>query len=165
VTAREEYLEMVVNASTVDLGTFTTTTTGTGTATFYVRAYTASGYTVKTITGPPVNGAYTLAAMSTAGASTVGTEQFGINLVGNTAPSTFGLNPAPQPNSGYAFGAAATGYDTTNNYKYNAGDTIASSPKGIGQTNFTISYIANISAISRGGEYTVDQILLVTATY
>jgi len=165
VTPREEYLEMVVNASTVNLGTLSTGAASIGTATFYVRAYTSSGYYVKTITGTPSSGAASLAPMTTTASSSPGTEQFGINLVANTAPATFGADPAPQPNSGFAFGVAATGYGTTNQYKYNTGDTIATAPKGIGQTNFTISYIANISPISAGGSYTVDQVLVGVASY
>lgn len=165
VTAQEEYLEMVVNAATIDLGTLTTASAATGTATFYVRAYTSSGYYVKTVSGTPTNGSASLSAMTSAAASSPGTEQFGINLVANTSPTTFGADPAPQPNSGYAYGAAASGYDTANQFKYNQNDTIATSPKGIGQTNFTISYIANISPISAGGQYTVDHILVVVATF
>jgi hypothetical protein len=165
VPGQEEYLEMVVNAATIDLGTLTTASAATGTATFYVRAYTSSGYYVQTISGTPTNSSASLDPMTSTAASSPGTEQFGINLVANTSPTTFGANPAPQPNSGYAYGAAATGYGTTNQFKYNQGDTIATSAKGIGQTNFTISYIANISAISEGGSYSVDHILVVVATY
>jgi hypothetical protein len=165
VTAQEEYLEMVVNAATIDLGTLTTSSASYGTATFYVRAYTSSGYFVKTISGTPTNGSASLAPMTSTAASSPGTEQFGINLVANTSPASFGADPAPQPSGSYAYGAAASGYGTTNQFKYNQGDTIATSPKGIGQTNFTISYIANISAISAGGQYTVDQILVVVATF
>jgi hypothetical protein len=165
LTPSEEFLEMVVNAATIDLGTLSTATTATGTATFYVRAYTSSGYTVQTISGTPTNGAKSLDPMTSATTSNQGTEQFGINLVANSSPSTFGSDPAPQPNSGYAYGTAASGYDTDGIFKYNAGDTIATSPKGIGQTNFTISYIANISPITPGGVYSVDQVLVVVATY
>lgn len=165
LTPSEEFLEMVVNAATIDLGTLSTTTTATGTATFYVRAYTSSGYTVQTVSGTPTNGAESLDPMTTATTSNQGTEQFGINLVANSTPSVFGSDPAPQPNSGYAYGTAATGYDTGGIFKYNAGDTIATSPKGIGQTNFTISYVANISPITPGGIYSVDQVLVVVATY
>ncbi len=165
VTPSEEYLEMVLSTSTTDLGTLTTSAASTGTANFYVRAYVSSGYNIKSVSGTPANGARALAAMTTAGASTPGTEQFGINLVANTSPATFGADPAPQPGSGWAYGAAASGYSTTNNYKYNSGDTIATAPKGIGQTNFTISFIANISSITPGGSYTVDQEFVAVASY
>ncbi|CAN5383673.1 hypothetical protein BH10PAT3_BH10PAT3_2660 [soil metagenome] len=165
VTPQEEFLEMSVTGSTVALGNLTTGSANTATGAFYIRAYTSSGYYVTTVSGTPGFGAVSLAPMTVTAASAPGTEQFGINLVANTSPASFGANPAPQPNSGYAYGAAATGYATTNQYKYNAGDTIATSPKGIGQTNFTISYIANISVISKAGLYSVNQILVVVAGF
>jgi len=165
VTAQEEYLEMVVNTATIDLGTLSTSSASTGSGTFYVRAYTSSGYSVKTMSDPPTNGSVTLAPMTVAAASSPGTEQFGINLVANTSPTTFGANPAPSPDNTFGFGAAASGYATANQFKYNVGDTVATAPKGIGQTNFTVSYLANISPISKGGEYTVDHVLVVVATF
>ncbi len=165
LTARQEYLEMMVNVATIDLGTLSTASTATGTATFYVRAYSSSGYTVQTVTPPPTNGTAQLAPMTVAGSPVIGTEQFGINLVANTSPIAFGANPAPVPDSTFAYGAAATGYGTTNQFKYNAGDIIATAPKGVGRTNYTISYIANMAPLTRGGLYTVDQVLVVVASY
>ncbi len=165
ITPREEYLEMVVNAATIDLGTLATNTTATGTATFYVRAYTSSGYIVTTVSPTPTNGTAQLSPMTVTAASAQGTEQFGINLVANTSPATFGADPVQSPDNTFAYGQAATGYGTTNQYKYNAGDIVATSSKGIGQTNYTISYIANIAPLSAGGIYTVDHILVVVATY
>jgi len=165
LTPREEYLEMVVSASTIDLGTLSTSSASTGTATFYVRAYTSSGYNVQTVSNTPTNGGVSLDPMTSTAVSSPGTEQFGINLVTNSSPTTFGTDPVKQPNSGYAYGAPATGYGTANQFRYNAGETIATSPKGIGQTDYTISYIANISPVSEGGIYSVDHILVVVAVY
>jgi hypothetical protein len=165
LTAREEYLEMVVTPATISLGTLTTASASTGTANFFVRAYTSSGYNVISASQPPTNGARQLAPMTSTAASSPGTEQFGINLVANTSPTTFGANPALQPNGSFAYGAAASGYGTANQFKYNAGDTIATAPKGIGQTNFTISYIANISSLTPGGTYSVDEELIVVANF
>ncbi len=165
ITAQEEYLEMVVNAATINLGTLTTASAATGTGTFYVRAYTSSGYYVQTVSPPPTNGSVSLAPMTSTAASSPGTEQFGINLVANTSPTTFGADPAPAPDNTFAYGEAATGYDTPDQFRYNIGDTIATAPKGIGRTDYTISYLANISPISPGGEYTTEHILVVVATY
>lgn len=167
VTPSDEYLELNVTGGTVDLGTLTTTSTGTGTATFYVRTYLNSGYVVKTMSGSLANGAKVLTPMTTAGSSTQGTEQFGINLVANTSPATMGAVPAQVPSTTFANGVAATGYNTANTYKYNTGDTIASSSsaRAWGQTNYTISYIANISNITPGGQYTVDHDIVVVPTF
>lgn len=177
LTPNEPFLEMQIDSvSPINLGNLTTTTTGTGTATFHVRAYIDSGYTVQTVGQPPTytSGAqsHTLTGMSLGG-STVGTEQFGINLVHNTSPTTFGSNPSPQPDSTFAFGQAASGYNTGNQYKYNAGDTIVCSgtggtcgnASGWGETIYTISYIANIALTTPAGNYTMTQDLVVVATY
>jgi hypothetical protein len=173
VTPDAEYLELNVTFANVDLGTLTTSTTGIGVSSFYVRTYLNAGYVVKTMSQPPANGTEVLDAMTTAGASSAGTEQFGINLVANTSPTngTFpsgaGSNPSQAPSATFANGQAATGYNTANTYKYTAGDTIASnsSARAWGQTNYTISYIANVSAITPGGQYSVDHDIVVVPTY
>lgn len=173
VTPDREYLELNVTAGNVDLGTLTTTTTGIGTGTFYVRTYLNSAYVVKTLSQPLSNGTEVIDGMSTAGSSTQGIEQFGINLVANTAPtntsfpSGAGSAASQIPSSTFANGQAATGYDTANTYKYVVGDTIASSSsaRAWGQTNYTITYIANVSGITPGGQYTANHDIAVMATY
>lgn len=169
LTPNEPFLELAIDTSLVNLGTLDTLTTKTGTANFHVRAYVDSGYTVQTMSQPPkvTSGAnYTLQAMTVLGSSTAGTEQFGINLRANTSPTTFGTDPAPQPDGTFATGQAATGYNTVNQYKYVVGDTIAqSSGSGWGATNFTIAYIANIGLVTPAGSYTMVHDLVVVATY
>lgn len=172
LTPNEPFLEMSIDTSLVNLGTLDASTTKTGTANFRVRAYIDSGYTVQTVSLTPkyTSGAQTsyLANMASQGSSTIGVEQFGINLKQNTSPASFGANPSPQPDGTFATGVAAAGYDTTNQYKYNAGDIIAQTPSGSsgwGQTNFTISYIANISLLTPAGNYSTIHDLVVVATY
>ncbi len=172
LTPNEPFLELSVDTAMVNLGNLDSSATRTGNAAFHVRAYINSGYTIQTLSQPPsyTSGAqtHTLAAMSTLGSSTIGTEQFGINLALNTSPASFGANPSPQPDGTYATGVAATGYNTANQFKYNAGDTIAQTPSGSsgwGLTNFTISYIANIAALTPAGSYTMIHDLAVVATY
>ncbi|HEY5550129.1 MAG TPA: hypothetical protein VIK37_02950 [Candidatus Saccharimonadales bacterium] len=168
LTPNEPFLEFGLDTSVVNLGTLDTTTAKTGNASFHVRAYIDSGYTVKTMSQPPsmTSGAsYTLTAMSL-GASSPGTEQFGINLVANTSPVSFGNDPSPQPNSTFATGQAAAGYGTANNFKYTVGDTVAQTAgSGWGLTNYTVSYIANISVLTPAGSYTMIHDLVAVATY
>jgi hypothetical protein len=171
LTPNEPFLEMQIDSINVNLGTLSTSTAATGTSTFHVRAYIDSGYSVQTVSTPPkyTSGAqtHTLTAMSL-GNSVPGSEQFGINLRANTSPATFGADASPQPNGTYATGVAATGYNTVNQYKYVAGDTIAQTPAGSsgwGLTNYTISYIANIALTTPAGNYTVNHDLVVVATY
>jgi hypothetical protein len=176
LTPNEPFLSMVVNTSTVSLGTLGTGTTATGTANFTVTAYVDSGYTVQSVSPPPSYtsgaGSHTLAGMALGGSS-VGVEQFGMNLRLNSSPAAFGADPAPQPDSTFANGQAATGYSTANQYKYSQGDILAcsgtsapcSASSGWGETIFTISYIANISLVTPAGNYSVNQDLVVVATY
>jgi hypothetical protein len=171
LSPNEPFLEMQIDSTTVILGTLDATSANTGTSTFHVRAYIDTGYTVQTVSQPPTytSGAasHTLAAMSL-GASSPGTEQFGINLVHNTLPANFGANPSPQPNGAFATGVAATGYNTANQYQYNVGDIIAQTPTGSsgwGLTDYTISYIANISLLTPAGNYTMIHDLVIVATF
>src|SRR3989344_3651786 len=168
LTPNEPFLEFNINTTTVNLGNLDVASTQTGTATFHVRAYLDSGYTIQTMSQPPtVTGTTaTLAPMTSQGASSAGTEQFGINLRANTSPATFGADPVPMPDSSFASGIAATGYNTVNQYKYNVGDVIAQSDtSGWGMTVYTMSYIANIAELSEAGQYVMIHDLVVVATY
>lgn len=171
LTPNEPFLELGIDSSTADLGDLDPTTTVSGTADFHVRAYVDSGYTVQTLSQPPSytsgSQSHTLSAMTVLGSSAVGTEQFGINLVHNTSPATFGNDPLPLPNSSYANGTAASGYNTANQFKYVVGDIIAqtSGTNGWGLTAYTISYIANASIITPAGRYVMVHDLVAVATY
>jgi hypothetical protein len=173
LTPSTPYLQMVVNPSTINLGTLSSSSAATGTATFSVRAYVDSGYTVMSVNSPPTNeSGVALKNMSTAGVSSVGTEQYGINLVQNLttctnpAPANFGANPSPIPTSAYATGQAATGYNTCGLFKYNTGDVIAkSTTSGAGETDYTISYLVNINSLSKAGHYNMTQNLVAVATF
>ncbi len=178
LTPSDPFLEMQIDtASTVNLGALTTASTGTGIANFHVRAYIDSGYTVQTVSAGPTytsgTNSHTLTYLSSAAPSQVNVEQFGINLVSNSSPATFGSNPVNQPDNTFAFGQAAGGYSTGNQYRYNVGDTIACSgtggtcgnASGWGRTDYTISYIANITSLTPAGSYSMVQDLVVVATY
>jgi len=164
-TDRTPYIQFSVSNPNINLGTLTSTTTKTATATFSIEAYLSHGYTVINASGPPTNGSYTMAALSTPTASSVGTEQFGINLVANTAPVTFGANPVYTPNNTFSFGQVAASYSSPNLYKYVDGDTIAYSTASSSITTFTISYIFNVSNVTPGGTYVLNHVLVATGTY
>lgn len=164
-TNRTPYLEFVVNSLAADIGVLSSGYTKTANANFSVKAYLAGGYIVQTASDPPLNNGYALKPMTTTGASTAGQEQFGINLVANTLPVTFGANPGQAPDSSFGFGQAATGYNVANQYKYNKSDTIAYSNSSSGTTNYTISYVFNINNSTPSGTYILNQVLVATATY
>ena len=177
VTDRNETLQLVVNTSSIDVGTLTASSTHVGTATFSVLSYLASGYAVYTSSPGPQNGSYTMHTLSSASVSSPGTEQFGINLVANSCPGTapssgaggcsgaLGANPTQIPDSTFSFGGAASGYGTPNSYKYVDGGQIATSNSSSGETDYTISYLFNISAVTPGGTYTMNQSIVATSTF
>lgn len=165
VTTDDPSLSCTVGSSSVNFGSLSTSVASTATATFSVLNYTAYGYVVQIVGSPPSTGSYTLAGMSSNGSSTPGTEQFGINLVANTAPTTFGANPVQTPDSSFSSGAAATNYNTTNSYRYVSGETIASAGESSGLTDYTISYIINTATTTAGGSYTGEQTVVCVGTY
>lgn len=166
ITPDQEYVELVIPVTVVDMGVLEPGTPGTGTATFSARAYLNDNYIIASLRNPPTSGSSMIDPMTTAAPFDANTEQFGMNLVANTAPVNQGADPAPQPNAAFAYGQAAAGYDTANNYRYNAGDIIAESQtRGYGETIFTISYILNITSVTPAGQYTMEQDLVIMATF
>ncbi len=164
-TTDEPYIEFVVTAVNIDLGYLDDTQAKTANGTFYVRAWQAGGYAVRTTADPPKNATDQITPLASPAASTVGTEQFGINLVANTNPATFGADPQQVPDNTFSFGTAATGYDTADQYKYNKGDVIAQSTASSSVTIYTLSYLFNISATTVAGGYAFNHVIVVTGTY
>ena len=160
-TPHDPTLSFVVNSTGANFGSFTASGPTTTTATFTVSDYTSYGYVVQVLGNPPTNGGHTISAMGSTDISHPGTEQFGINLVANTSPSV-GANPN---NGSFGFGAAATNYNTANNFRYVNGETIAMAPKSSGSTVYTLSYLVNVTSLTPGGQYTSDQTIVVTGTY
>lgn len=171
LTPNEPYLEFVVNTPTVDLGTLSDSVTSRGTGSFYVRSYLNDDYVVRTMSQPPQNEhGYALKNMTAQATPTVGTEQFGINLVANTSPASFGTDPVNQPGASFADGEAVSGYNTANLFKYVPGDIVAHAPKTLGnratgRTDYTVSYVANMAPLTPAGLYTMNHDLVVVATY
>jgi hypothetical protein len=149
---------------------FSPSTTATATNSFSISNYTSFGYSVQIVGTTPTNGSHTIPAMGTDAAggpepSVTGREQFGMNMVANTSPASFGANP---DNGQFGFGSVSfTGskYSTVNNYRYVSGETIASAPKSSGLTTYTISYIVNVASLTPGGRYTSNQQIIVIGTY
>lgn len=174
-TTDEPYIEFVVTGTNIDLGYLDEAATSTAEAQFYVRAWQAHGYVVRTEADPPTNSSGSgdqIDPMATPGASAVGTEQFGINLAANACPSpsvdcsgSLGQSPVQQPNSTFSTGYASPNYNTADVYTYNKGDAIAQSDASSSVTLYTVSYIFNISENTMAGEYVFKHILVATGTY
>lgn len=164
-TDRTPYIQFIVSNTNVDLGSLSSTSTKTATATFSVKAYLSHGYTVINASDPPKNNSYTMQALSVPTASIVGDEQFGINLVANTSPISFGANPAHNPDNTFSFGQVSPDYSSSNFYKYAKGDAVAYSTSSSSATDYTVSYIFNMSNVTPGGTYNLVHVLVATGTY
>lgn len=174
-TSAEPTLTMVVNSAGVNIGVLSTSTAQTASTTFSVSNYTSSGYAVQIIGSPPTNSGHALTALATDTASIAGSEQFGINLRANTSPVSVGADPSQNPSSSFSYGVAGDGitgtfgvtrpYTIPNKYRYVSGETIASAPKSSGQTDYTISFLANQSNTTPGGTYTGSLAIVATGTF
>jgi hypothetical protein len=162
---RTPYIQVIVSNTNVDLGSLSATSTKTTNATFSVKAYLAHGYSVMNASPPPTNTTYTMKNLTVPTASSPGTEQFGINLVHNTTPVAFGADPVQIPDNTFSFGLVSNAYDIPGQYTYNQGDVIASSNSSTSATDYTVSYIFNISHVTPGGTYVFHHVIVATATY
>lgn len=162
-TSDTPILEVAVNGD-VNFGVLDSENTATGTANVQVRTYLSSGYNM-VIAGPaPKINAHTLNSSAFSGPSVPGHEQFGINLVKNTSPNV-GDDPVQVPDSAFSFGFPNGNYSVANNFMYQDGATVASSLSSSGQTNYTISFIANMANSTPAGKYTTDLSVVVISQF
>jgi hypothetical protein len=166
-TTEEPFIEFYVSNTNVNLGLLTAGTPKVTTATFNIRTYLASGYVIVSNSEPPQNNSYTMQNLSSQTASITNTEQFGINLAANNIAGIgdFGAVPVQVPTGTYSFGYATDTYNDSNLFKYVAGDVIARSDSSSGETDYTISYLFNISPITPGGEFVFIHDLVATSYY
>lgn len=172
-TTAQPGLTFSVDSSSIDLGLLTATAKSTATVAFHVRNYTTYGYVVSILGSPPTNSGHALSPLTTDTASAVGQEQFGVNTVLNTSAAV-GADPVQNP-TGFGFGVAGDGttgtYGTTRPYtisdkwRFNSGETVASAPRSSGNTDYTMTFMANISNTTPGGQYTGGLTLVATGTY
>jgi hypothetical protein len=161
-TTHEPNLTVAIGGVTSNFTAFSPSAASTATATFSISNYTSYGYIVQ-VTGDTLkNGSHSIPAMASTGASDVGTEQFGMNLVANTAPASVGSNPVYDV---FGVGTIAGNYATPNQFRYVSGETVAVANQSSGRTTYTITYLANVESLTPGGQYNADHTLIVTGTY
>lgn len=180
-TDRIPSLTFVINTTSLNVGTLTDSSTHVGTATFSIKTYLASGYQITTNAPPPTNGSYTMATPVSATSPTTGTEIFGMNLIANTCPASapgsgpgsctgsLGANPSCQT-SGFCNLSditIASNYNQADKFYYptSGNDTLVTSTSSSDTTNYTISYIFDISKVTPGGTYTMNHVLVATSTF
>lgn len=174
ITTAQPSLTFIISSSAVNMGTLSTSVATFGTATFNVKDYTSYGYAVTLVGSAPRNGAKILNSLATDTASSAGSEQFGVNTVRNTSASQ-GADPSQVPGATFSYGVAGDGvtgtYGTTRPYtisdkfRFVSGETVASGPKSSGETDFNMTFLANISTATAGGTYSGNMQLVATGTY
>lgn len=88
-------------------------------------------------------------------------EKFGLNLATNTYPSSFGAAPSG------GTGTAAANYNTANTFSFNqtAPVAIASAAGPTAQTNYNVSYYADVTNTTKPGAYSVNMTYICTGTF
>jgi hypothetical protein len=178
-TSEQPFLEFVITSSSLNIGYLHTTYATPATASFYVRCWLCSGYSVTNNAPPPTSspGGHVMAVNGSPSYSTPGTEQFGINLVQNVysgvnncpAPPTIGTIGANPVQYNGAIGAPTSNYNTACKFYYSnsyPNNVIAQSTANTSETLYTISYIFNISnSTTPSGVYVYQEQMVATATY
>ncbi len=163
-TTDQPYLDVWTEGGTTELGTLDVGSTATATNAIKVRNYLSSGYIIQITGATPSQGTHALDGITTAATSHQGAEQFGINMVANTAPA-IGANAVQVPDTSTSFGYAYGDYSTPDIFKYIDGDIVAKSDTSSGETDFTLSMIINISNVTPGGKYTGSLSAVVVPVY
>ncbi len=157
--AIDETLTFTLATATVALGTLSTSTTGASTSSMTASTNAATGYSITYSGNTLTSGTNTITPMATATGSVQNSKQFGINLMANGTPSV-GTNT-----TGTGTATPYTGYGAANTFKFLTGDTIASVNIPSNSNTFTTSYIANIDALTAGGNYSTVITYVITANF
>jgi hypothetical protein len=132
-----------------DLGDISATNTLFTSSQMAAGTNASAGYSIAAYGTTMEAGSNVINALTTPTLSAPGNSQFGINLTENSSPS---IGSVPDGQSTNA--VVAPGYGTSNLYKFQSGDLIASAPNVSLLRRFTISYIVNAPPDLRAGVYT-----------
>lgn len=158
MVGNEPVLTFDITDSSADLGTLTTGMVKADTAAFTAATTSKSGYVIEFFGSPLSSPSHALTPLSSPNGSSPGNEQFGFNLRENNNP-TIGNDPAG------GAGQAATGYSTPNAYKFSSGDVIAQVSTPSVYTNYTASFIGNITEVSDAGDYATNLTVVITGKF
>lgn len=157
-------LDVIVEPGPSDLGTLTTEHTAAKLMIVKIRNYLSDGYILQIIGNPPSYSGRALHTDSTPTASVAGTEQFGINVVKNTTPN-YGADPVQTPSGSDVFGKVEPNYNQADKFMYKSGDVVAESVNNLGQTDYTVTMVVNVSGNTPAGHYSSDFSAVVIPTF
>lgn len=132
-----------------DMGELNHTSTLTAQSQMAVGTNATAGFAITANGGSMSAGTNVIDTPSSPTESKQGTNQFGINLVANNAPTV-----GSDPEGTWANAVASADYSIANRYKYVPGDVIAYSPNVSLMKKFTVSYIVNANQNLKPGVYT-----------
>lgn len=143
----------------VDMGELSKVSPNSATTQFAVATNSFTGYSAVIVGSTMTAGNRTIPALSAPAVSSPGVSQFGINLRQNTIPSV-GANT-----DGAGTGFPAGGYSAPNIFRFQSGDTIASSALPTDFNRYTISYLVNVADGQPAGRYASTLTVIATTTF
>lgn len=142
-----------------DMGELSKTTANSATTQFAVATNSFNGYSAMIIGPTMTAGNQVIPALTAPSLSQPGASQFGINLRQNSVPSV-GSNV-----TGAGTGNVSGGYSTANVFRFQSGDTIASSALSTEWNRYTISYLVNVADGQPAGRYSSTLTVIATTTF
>jgi hypothetical protein len=136
-----------MSGDSINLGILNPNATKYATSQFAAGTNSFTGYNIFTLGTTMTSGNNVIPAINPAGTSRTGTSQFGLNLRANTTPAV-GADV-----QGAGTGAPTAAYNSSNVFKFQNGDNVASSPLTTDFNRMTASYIVNISSGQNPGIY------------
>ena len=144
----EENCESTNDTYYTNMGQMETDSTLVARSQMSVGTNASGGFAITSVGSSLAAGTSVIDNIQSPTASTPGKDQFGINLVANTAPAI-----GSDPEGEWANATPTADYGIPDQYKYVSGDVIAESPNVSLMKKFTISYIVNASPSLRAGVY------------
>ena len=156
-------LTLAISSPTVNLSVLTTGAAGTGSHTAQIATNATGGFLLTYNGTTLTSGGNTIAAYGSQASSAPGTTAgFGINMVSNTVPS---VGAAVTQNAGVC-AALPADYGTTNKFSFFASATTSlTSQAAPADCTYTISYVANITAVTPAGSYTAPITYVASGTF
>lgn len=155
----DEQLTFTLASSTVNLTTPTVASTGHGTTSMTLSTNASSGYSLSYEGNTLTSGANTITPLGVASGSVVNSKQFGFNLMNNANPAV-GASV-----SGSGSGLPTVGYNTSDIFKFNSGDIIATASSPTNTNTYTASYIVNMDGSTAAGVYSTYITYIATANF
>lgn len=147
------------NGSYINFGELSSKTARSGSSQMLAATNAQDGYNVTVLGSTLVSGTNSINPLSANDVSRPGTSQFGMNLSANSAPSV-GNNPV-----GPGISGVVNGYNQSNFFRFNSGETIITYPKPNDVQQYTASYIVNVPSSQAAGVYVSTLTYICLATF